>query len=76
VAEELRRMSGQRYLSPIHEGHVRIALGDRDEGFRLYDEAYERRSGWLMFTRAAATWDPVREDPRYHTLLKRLRLDF
>jgi hypothetical protein len=29
-----------------------------------------------MFTRAAATWDPVREDPRYLALLKRLRLDF
>jgi tetratricopeptide (TPR) repeat protein len=76
VAKELRRMSGQRYLSPTYEAHVRIALGDFDEGFRLYDEAYERRSGWLMFTRAAATWDPVREDPRYLALLKRLKLDF
>jgi adenylate cyclase len=76
IAEELRRMSEQRYLSPMYEGHVRIALGDLEEGFRLYDEAYERRSGWLMFTRAAATWDPVREDPRYLALLKRLKLDF
>jgi TolB-like protein/Flp pilus assembly protein TadD len=76
VAEELRRMSEQRYLSPMYEGHVRIALGDLEEGFRLYDEAYERRSGWLIFTRAAATWDPVREDPRYLALLKRLKLDF
>jgi hypothetical protein len=69
-------MAGQRYLSPMYEGHVLIALGDLDEGFRLYDEAYERRAGWLMFTRAAATWDPVRGDPRYLALLKRLKLDF
>ena len=76
VAGELRGISEQRYLSPMYEGHVRIALGDLEEGFRLYDEAYERRSGWLMFMRAAATWDPVREDPRYLGLLKRLKLDF
>ena len=76
VAEELRQMSKQRYISPMYEGHVRVALGDLTEAFRLYDEAYERRSGWLMFTRAAATWDPVREDPRYLALLKRLKLDF
>jgi hypothetical protein len=30
----------------------------------------------LMFMRAAATWDPVREDPRYLALLKRPKLDF
>jgi hypothetical protein len=43
----------------IARDHVRIALGDLEEGFRLYAEAYERRSGWLMFMRAAATWDTV-----------------
>jgi hypothetical protein len=59
----------------MYEAHVRVALGDLEEAFRLYDEAYQRGSGWLVFTRAAATWGPVREDPRYHALLERLKLD-
>jgi serine/threonine-protein kinase len=76
IAAELRRISEQRYLSPMYEAHVRTALGDLAEGFRLYEEAYERHSGWLIFTRAEPNWDPLREDPRYLALLKKLKLDF
>jgi hypothetical protein len=74
IAAELRRMSEQRYLSPMYEAHIHTALGDRATGFELYEEAYQRHSGWLLFMRGP-DWDPVREDPRYLTLLKKVNLD-
>jgi eukaryotic-like serine/threonine-protein kinase len=74
IAAELRRMSEQRYLSPMYEAHIHTALGDRATGFELYEEAYQRHSGWLIFMRGP-DWDPVREDPRYLTLLKKVNLD-
>jgi len=75
IAAELRRISEQRYLSPMYEAHVRIALGDLAEGFKLYHEAYEQRSFWMLFTRVEPHWDPLRQDPRYLALLKHLNLD-
>jgi tetratricopeptide (TPR) repeat protein len=76
IARELRGLAGQRYLSPIYEAHVLASVGNLDGTFDLLERAYELRSGWLTFFRAEPAWDPLRDDPRYLALLKRLRLDF
>jgi serine/threonine-protein kinase len=76
IASEIRAISTQRHLSPLYEANVLRALGDLEEHFRLVEQAYEMRSGWMMFTRADPIWDPLREDPRYLALLKKLKLDF
>jgi serine/threonine-protein kinase len=75
IVAELREIAKQRYLSPLYEANVLGALGDLEEHFRLIEHAYEMRSAWMMFTRADPIWDPLREDPRYLALLKKLRLD-
>jgi serine/threonine protein kinase/tetratricopeptide (TPR) repeat protein len=73
---ELRAIAKQRYLSPLYESHILLALGDQEGRFKQIERAYELRSTWLIFSRVDAIWDPLREDPRYRELLKRLRLDF
>jgi serine/threonine protein kinase/tetratricopeptide (TPR) repeat protein len=75
IAAELRGISERRYISPMYEAHVRTALGDLVEGFKLYEEAYKQRSFWMLFTRVEPHWDPLRQDPRYLALLKQLKLD-
>jgi hypothetical protein len=76
IYDELHRLAGQRYLSPIYESHVMSALGDHEGGFRLCERAYELRCGWLIFTRSDPIWGPLHADPRYLALLKKLKLDF
>jgi eukaryotic-like serine/threonine-protein kinase len=76
IASEIRAISTQRHLSPLYEANVLGALGDLDEYFRLIEQAYVMRSGWMMFTRADPIWDPLRDDPRYIALLEKLKLDF
>jgi serine/threonine protein kinase/Tfp pilus assembly protein PilF len=78
IVAELRAIAKQRYLTPLYEANILAALGDREEHFRLIEQAYEMRSGWLIFTRADPIWDShsLRADPRYLALLKKLRLDF
>ncbi len=75
IADELRQLSEEQYLSPMYEAHVRAALGDLDEGFNLFEKAYEQRSPWLLFTRVEPRWGPLRQDPRYLALLRKLKLD-
>ena len=76
IASEIRAISAQRHLSPLYEANVIGALGDLEEYFGLVEQAYEMRSGWMMFTRVDPIWDPLRKDPRYLALLKQLKLDF
>ena len=48
-----------------------IALGDRDSVFRWLDQAFEDRSGNLKGL-GGWLWDPVRFDPRFRALEKRM----
>jgi serine/threonine-protein kinase len=76
IAAELRATSEQRYLSPLYESHIRGALGEQEAADKLLERAYELRSGWLIFTRADPIWDPLRTEPGYLALLKKLKLDW
>ena len=50
-------------------------FGDIDHAFDLLDRAYERRSSELLELRTEPWFDPLRDDPRFDALLKRMELD-
>ena len=81
VLEELRQESARRYVSPILTALVLGSLDERDEAFRLYDLAYEKRAGDLAFLRVPNVSLPdqgsaVRSDPRFRVLLTKMGLDW
>jgi eukaryotic-like serine/threonine-protein kinase len=73
---ELRRLTLRRYIPPLYEASLLAALNDLTDAFAMLDRACEERSGWLVFMRVAPQWDPLRSDPRFLTILKRIGLDF
>jgi tetratricopeptide (TPR) repeat protein len=48
------------------------ALGEKDEAFRLLDQAYEERSALLAVAKIDPRLDPLRNDPRFQDLLRRM----
>jgi TolB-like protein/Tfp pilus assembly protein PilF len=50
-------------------------LGDPDNAFRWLDRAVEQRSSFLLFIKVSPRVDPLRSDPRYHQLLRRIGLE-
>ena len=76
ILGELRELAERGYVPPIYAAQVLGALGEVDEAFRLYQLAYEQRSGWLVFLRGEPLWDFLRPDPRFRELLRKMRLDF
>jgi len=73
---ELRALARERYVPPLYEATALTWLGENDEAFACAESAYAQRSGWLAFLRVTTEWDPLRNDPRYLALLRRMRLDF
>ena len=51
---------------------IYVALGDTDAAFEWLERAYQRRSQGLPQIRVDAFLDPLRSDPRFQDLLRRI----
>jgi TolB-like protein/Tfp pilus assembly protein PilF len=74
VAAKLLGWSHERYVSPTDIAKLYLARGDFDPAFAAIEQARAERRGWLAYLRVEPLLDPVRDDPRYATLLEQMRL--
>lgn len=59
--------------APVTVAESYVLLGDKDEAFLWLNKASEARSG-LFFLKVDPVFDPIRSDPRYADLLRRMEL--
>jgi tetratricopeptide (TPR) repeat protein len=69
---ELRELATRGYVPEIFQSLILFGLEDYDAGFRLWEQACDRRSGWCVFLQADPDWDWLREEPRFQGLLRRV----
>ena len=50
---------------------VHLGLSDLESLFHWLDRAFDERDGSLILITAAVEFDPVREDPRFKSLLRK-----
>jgi tetratricopeptide (TPR) repeat protein len=62
------------YVSPFYLSQFYFALGELDKGFELLEKGYRERDIFMRQVRAFPMEDEVIRDPRYDTLLKKLKL--
>jgi hypothetical protein len=48
-------------------------LGDQDKAFRWLEQAYQAHDENMILLKVMPTFDPVRDDPRFRDLLRRMR---
>ncbi len=68
ILEEVRGSA----LYPPPVAYVYAALGDADAAFEWMEKAYERRSLQISWIRVHPSFDPIRSDPRFADLLRRI----
>jgi serine/threonine-protein kinase len=70
---ELKDMSAKHYVPPIHLAVIHTGLGENDAAFEWLEKAYGERSlqSWYL---PDPRWDPLRRDPRFQDLLRRMGL--
>jgi hypothetical protein len=73
ILEELKDASKRRFVSPMFFAGIYWALGDKNQAFRYFNEAYEGRSIFLTQLRDPG-WDRVRSDPDFRSLEKKIGL--
>jgi tetratricopeptide (TPR) repeat protein len=72
--EEMKALAGERYVSPLYIAGIFNRLGRKDETFEWLEKGYADHSFFLVYLKVHPSWDPVRSDPRFTDLLRRLDL--
>ncbi len=71
---ELQRLSEHSYVPATDTALIYASLGDKDKAFAWLDRAYEEHSFTLSNLKVEPRFDPVRSDPRFADLLRRIGL--
>jgi len=69
---ELQARSKSEYVSSYLIAQIYIALGEKELAFKSLERAYAERSIDLVLAKVDPRLDPLRDDPRYQELLKRI----
>ena len=64
--------SNQHYFSPLIIAGFYARLGQREEAFAWLEKAYDERSVWMAQLSCDPRFDPLRSDPRFQELLRRM----
>ena len=74
VLNRLIRMSEQRYVSGLDIAGIYLSLGDRERAFQWLEKAWQDREPMLIMLKVTPIYAPLRSDPRYNKLLKKVGL--
>lgn len=75
IIERLRAIAAKTYVSPTSFLWVHAGLGDSDEALAWMDRAIDDRDSFIIPIKTYSFLDPLRADPRFHALLRRMNLE-
>lgn len=74
ILAELHQRAEESYVPPSAFAWIVIGLGDIDGAFERLDRAVDVRDPWIIPVRTHPILDPLRSDPRFQSLLRRMNL--
>jgi tetratricopeptide (TPR) repeat protein len=72
---ELHTRRKSAYVPSAAFVNAYLGLGDTDQAFVWLEEAYKEQSNILQFLKVHPFFDPIRSDPRFAELVRRVGLD-
>jgi tetratricopeptide (TPR) repeat protein len=71
----LRQRATREPLPPTLFTHAYASLGDKDSAFAWLEKAYQQRDAALLSLKVEPLLDPLRADPRFAALVRRVGLE-
>ncbi len=72
ILDQLIALSTRSYVSPFDIAIAYVGLGDRDQAFAWLEKAYDERVRPMLSLRVNPRLDPLRSDPRFAALMRRM----
>jgi len=75
VLERLETMARAGYVPPTSFAWTYLGLRNVDAAFDWLDRAVDARDQFMMPIKSYSFFDPLRDDPRFHALLRKMNLE-
>ena len=75
LLEELKRRQQKGYVTSAAFVNAYLGLGDNEQAFVWLEKAYQEQSNLLGLLKVYPSFDPLRGDPRFADLVRRVGLD-
>jgi eukaryotic-like serine/threonine-protein kinase len=70
VLDQLNEISKEKYVPALHRALIYVSLEEKDKAFECLEKAYEEH--YIIAIKVHPTYDPLRSDPRFADLLRRM----
>lgn len=74
VIERFREISKTQYVIPSFVAAVYGAMGEKEKAFAELERGVELRDSWFKWGKVEPLFDPLRDDPRFGDLLRKMNL--
>jgi serine/threonine protein kinase/tetratricopeptide (TPR) repeat protein len=74
VIDDLIELSKSKFVSQSTIAMAYAGLGEKDKAFEWLDKSYESHDEAILWLKNHPMFEPLRDDPRYKPMLKRLNL--
>jgi TolB-like protein/Tfp pilus assembly protein PilF len=74
ILQQFEGMAKTRYVPAVYFAGVYTGLGEKDKAFQWLHTAYQQRTDYLIYLNVEPMADPLRSDPRFKDLLRRIGL--
>jgi len=74
ILDELQKLSAAHYVSSYELAAIYVALGEREQAFQRLERSYKERSFHLINLKVRPEFAPLRPDPRFQDLVRRIGL--
>jgi serine/threonine-protein kinase len=75
VLQQLLQVDRHRHLSGFYMAQIYLALGEIEPALASLEAAAEERSPLVVYVNVAPQFERLRAEPRFHALLKRIKLE-
>ena len=74
VVNQMEQTAKQSYVPVYQIAIVYVGLGDKGKALDLLEKSFEDREEIMTFLEVDSTWESLRPDPRFQSLLHRAAL--
>jgi len=72
LLDDLRERAGHTYVSPYYFAMIYTALGEQQQALAALDQGYAEHDRYLTWLKVDDAFDPLRREPRFQDLLRRI----
>ena len=69
---ELNRLASRRFVTPFCQALVYLGLREDSKAIEWLEKAYQKRSIWVAWLKVEPMYDPLRSNPRFQALYKKM----